>query len=298
MIDTVYEYPKIFAKDLEECDLTGIGGRDLFRILCKHLEIFNYWSFGILVTHGIEFFEDIWNEYYNEHYNDPVSKLAELFWMYDLEMPQGFAVDYHKLIPNCIVPRLQEKLFREILDKNMFHDYEQSMMWNACTSDQFETLFNLLVNTRPGLSSIITCFVCTKRALKYFVKEHGLVPRESNLMMAIMMENHGAVEYLLEWYVSVADVKNRIDFIFMDFNEHSTSSLKICETFILHGICHVTMKPIVQDHIRFCADHYFPGLEEVCPMSFDLMIARKKTNRDRYRLTKNCPSDLLVICSE
>lgn len=284
-----------FREVLHGYDLGGYDEYTLFSVLCYFNKLFNYESFRPFVDHGIKFVRGQWD------YLDKTSKInvAELFWLYDLDLQIKFELNYRSLAERCCTKALQEKLFREIMQIKDEHTVNIIRDLSVRHS-KYRYLFDMFVCNGyfDNIHSYNLGSIFSASALKYFAKMGRTNFCRDNITGAIQYNDTESIEFLLDNFpvTMFVDPQEKRHYMFnVMFSMGRSDAIKVAKIFVRRGIYDLRWTQYLSDLIGFCADHYFPGLEAVCPMVLDMIHARNKMGKlERYEW----PGDMIIVCRE
>lgn len=285
-------------KILNGYDLVGISGETLFAVFCSVHKAFGFLTFKIFADHGIKFHMGTW-EYLDKLLR---IKIAKLFWLYRLEFPIEFCLDYPSLIDWCLYKDSQERLFAE-LSKDLFKN-KQLLLLHTLHSDDYWHLFDLCASAGLFHGMTIRKFgnVTSLRAIEYFYNSQEALQQSGfpriYMLYAVQHSRIGLVEFLLringpKHYLNIGNNDKKM-FMYLSKIKRRDAK-KICFAFIKCCYWDHHFAEYIKDDLHKCATYYFPGLENIVPDSLPMSrVINKVSLQKRYERTKDIQGDIII----
>lgn len=262
-------------KKLREDDLRGYHGETLFRAYCHYASRDILLPFDAFSNNGMIFVIKYW-EVLDDYDRDNIVIQS---WRRDIEIPKEVKIDYTKLIDYCDSKRTGEKLFAEIMNKG-HHGLIRWMADKAMHNNYYNDLLAKCIEAELLMYTLPCDFwSLSLGAAKYFVEVHKMKPSKYDIQKIMDYFDFDLMKYFLRVFGSAmfVDLTKNDDDIFDEFKGLTKrSQRKFSKMFIKCGYWDIRMKECMEDLIGFCADHYIPGLEKICPDCLPLIAARKK----------------------
>lgn len=283
-----------FQQRLQIYDFTGISGETLFSVFCKYCNYQQQKSIiSVFKDHGMVFVREIW-ETLEPSINH---NILILFWLNNLKIDEDINLPFLNILYSCKTKELQERAFNDVIKRPTFNN-RYTLFHVATKYNDREHLLQkcidngILQNIKPARLSDVIPIV----AVRYYISV-GMIPTHKDFLAFIRSGRADILEYLLRVFGPIGFIDNNGSKPNGSFNNTNRNTKRICMLFVRYGYWDISMKSNMEDQIKFCADHYTPGLEKICPECIYLVIARKKM-KDHLRGSRmrSYVSDLEVIC--
>lgn len=286
--------------------------QDLFTVFCRFWKDTDYDLFALFVEAGMKYHADILDQ--NKYV--AIKDIYILLWQYDLDLQLSPEDQHEQFVRTfvlsldistiCITSRLQKKFLKTVSIMNIMNNKKTNDS-SSCkiTESDIIVAFRRLAFRKTDYSFALDYI---KKNDKITGSAVGVIPRNVDALKYVESVGHGYSDRILleefmdhspeclEHILAVRGLKYYEPLIhsyYWDDPLFTVDRLKGTRILVKHGFYYPTMNRILMYDLGFCQKNLLDGMESLCPIFGDILVARKKIDSRRTFIGLE---DIMIIC--